>query len=99
MFLWNTKKALQQLYNSHYADLKTQQSITRAESKRAQLLLQTDPMSPQLLCKEREMRDHYTKLLSSMIDIIRQQCKAKWITFGDECSRYFFTKVKQRKIA
>jgi len=99
MFLWNTKKALQQLNKSHYADLKTQQSIARAELERAQLLLQTDSMHPQLLQKEREVRDHYTKLLSSVIDKIRQQCKVEWIAYGDECIRYFFVKAKQRKTA
>ncbi|KAJ8433455.1 hypothetical protein Cgig2_014496 [Carnegiea gigantea] len=56
-------------------------------------------MNPQLLQKEREMRDHYTKLLSSVIDIIRQQYKAEWITYGDECLRYFFAKAKQSKTA
>jgi len=34
-----------------------------------------------------------------MTDTIRQQCKAKWITYGDECTKYFFAKVKQRKTA
>ncbi|KAJ8421570.1 hypothetical protein Cgig2_032980 [Carnegiea gigantea] len=99
MFLWNTKKALQQLNKNHYADLKTQQSIARAELERTHLLLQANPMNPQLLQKEKELRDHYSRVLSSMTDIIRQQCKAEWITYGDECTRYFFAKAKQRKTA
>ncbi|KAJ8450515.1 hypothetical protein Cgig2_002200 [Carnegiea gigantea] len=47
--------------------------------------------------REKAMREHYIKLLTSVIDIIRQQCKAKWITYGDDCTRYFFARAKQRK--
>jgi len=31
------------------------------------------------------------------LDLIRQQSKADWIGYGDECTKYFFAKVKQRK--
>ena len=34
-----------------------------------------------------------------MIDIIKQQSKAEWISSGDECTKYFFANVKERKIA
>jgi len=29
--------------------------------------------------------------------LIKQQCKAEWLSFGDECSRVFMAKMKQRK--
>ena len=44
-------------------------------------------------------RAYYTHILSLMIDIIRQQSKAEWISYGDDCTRYFFAKIKQRKTA
>jgi len=43
--------------------------------------------------------EHYIKLLTSVIDIIRQQCKVEWITYGDDSIRYFFARAKQRKTA
>ncbi|KAJ8427433.1 hypothetical protein Cgig2_005277 [Carnegiea gigantea] len=88
LFLRKTKKPLQKLNKSHYADLKTQQSIARVELEKAQLLLQTDPMNSQLLQKEKALKEHYTKLLNSVIDIIRQQCKVEWITYRDECTSH-----------
>ena len=39
------------------------------------------------------------KVLTSMLPLIKQQCTAYWIKFGDECNRYLFTKGKQRKLA
>ena len=29
---------------------------------------------------------------------MKQQCKAEWIGFGDECSRLFMARIKQRKV-
>ncbi|KAJ8419838.1 hypothetical protein Cgig2_030549 [Carnegiea gigantea] len=60
---------------------------TKVKLERAQLLLQTNPVNTQLMQREREMREHYIKLLTSVIDIIRQQCKTEWITYGDDCTR------------
>jgi len=34
-----------------------------------------------------------------MLSLIKQQCNADWIKFGDEFNRYFFAKAKQRKLA
>jgi len=44
-------------------------------------------------------RAHYIHIMSSVIDIIRQQRKAAWISYGDDCTRYFFAKIKQRRTA
>ena len=43
-------------------------------------------------------RAHYLQILSSVIDIIRQQSKAEWIGYGDDSTRYLFGKIKKRKI-
>ena len=47
--------------------------------------------------KEKEVRDQYISITSSVMDIIRQQSKAEWINFGDAITKYFFAKAKQRK--
>jgi len=41
---------------------------------------------------------HYITILSSVIDLIRQQCNTDWIGCGDYCTKYLFAKAKQRKI-
>jgi len=51
------------------------------------------------LQEEEVCREPYIKVLSLTLSLIKQQCKAEWIKFGDECTRYFFAKAKQRKLA
>ena len=34
-----------------------------------------------------------------MLTLIRQQCKVDWLNYGDDCTKYFFAKVTQRKTA
>ena len=41
----------------------------------------------------------YVSILSLVLSLIKQQCKAEWIQMGDDCIRFFFTKAKQRKLA
>ncbi|KAJ8438353.1 hypothetical protein Cgig2_015280 [Carnegiea gigantea] len=55
------------------------------------------PGDQESLQKADMTRAHYLHMLSSMIDIIRQQSKVEWIGYGDDCTRYFFAKIKKRK--
>ena len=98
-FLRLTQVALQHLNRTQFADLKQQQCNARAEMERNQNLLLTDPTNMEFQQNERLSRDNYIKILSSVIDILRQQCKAEWILYGDDCTRYFFAKAQQRKTA
>ncbi|KAJ8426496.1 hypothetical protein Cgig2_029238 [Carnegiea gigantea] len=34
-----------------------------------------------------------------LLDLLRQQCKMDWISYGDDCTRFFFAKAKQRKLS
>ncbi|KAJ8436362.1 hypothetical protein Cgig2_009927 [Carnegiea gigantea] len=42
-------------------------------------------------------RDLYISINHSAMLLVKQQCKAEWISFGDECTRVFMAKMKQRK--
>ncbi|KAJ8419833.1 LOW QUALITY PROTEIN: hypothetical protein Cgig2_030510 [Carnegiea gigantea] len=42
-------------------------------------------------------RQHYVTITHSAIALMKQQSKVEWIGFGDECSRHFMAKLKQRK--
>ena len=81
-FLGKTRKVLKQLHGSHFADLKAQQSIARAELEQAQVQLQNDPMNTQLIQKEKAQRDHYIKLLTSVIDIINSNARQNGSLIG-----------------
>jgi len=70
-FLSNTRKGLLQLNKHHYADLRAQLCNARTYLERTQSLLSANPLNQELAQKENELRDHYTKILSSIIDILR----------------------------
>ncbi|KAJ8425247.1 hypothetical protein Cgig2_015854 [Carnegiea gigantea] len=47
--------------------------------------------------KEDIKRHHYVTITHSALALMKQQSKVEWIGFGDECSRHFIAKIKQRK--
>ncbi|KAJ8420991.1 hypothetical protein Cgig2_010630 [Carnegiea gigantea] len=77
----------------------TQVALQHLNRTQNQNLLLADPTNSKFQQNDRFLRDNYTRILSSVIDILRQQCKAEWISYGDDCTRYFFAKAKQRKTA
>jgi len=60
-------------------------------------MLSQNPRDQETLQKVDMTRAYYLYILSSMIDIIKQQSKAEWIGYGDDSTRYFFAKIKKRK--
>jgi len=64
----------------------------------AQSLLQNDPINIVLQQRESQCRDHYISINHSAISLMKQQCKAEWIGLGDESTRMFMAKIKQRKV-
>ncbi|KAJ8436062.1 hypothetical protein Cgig2_000358 [Carnegiea gigantea] len=84
-------RQLQQLSKSRYADIYEQQLRARSQLLQVQSLLQQDPSN------EASSRDHYIAINHSAMLLIKQQSKAEWIGYGDECSRVFMARIKQRK--
>ncbi|KAJ8419417.1 hypothetical protein Cgig2_003643 [Carnegiea gigantea] len=97
-FLTNLKKKLLHLKKAKYSDLRHQQVEPRQALEKIQHELNLFPKNHLLRHQEKEAQIHYIQIGTSVIDIIKQQCKANWINHGDECIRYFFAKVKQRKM-
>jgi len=58
-----------------------------------------NPCDPDSLQTEKEAMDHYIKITSSSLALMKQQGKMDWLAFGDENNRVFFSKAKQRKLA
>jgi len=46
---------------------------------------------------ENLVKQNYVMITQSALSLIKQQSKAEWVRYGDECSRYFMAKIKQRK--
>ncbi|KAJ8427302.1 hypothetical protein Cgig2_002214 [Carnegiea gigantea] len=48
---------------------------------------------------ESYIRSKYNDILTSSMALMQQQSKIEWINYGDDNSRIFFAKAKQRKLA
>ncbi|KAJ8419799.1 hypothetical protein Cgig2_030528 [Carnegiea gigantea] len=98
-FLRDTKSALQKLNKNKFANLRAQLCKARADLEGVQLQFSEEPGNLEWRQKEEMARAHYMHIMSLVIDIIRQQSKAEWISCGDDYTRYFFAKIKRRKTA
>jgi len=87
------------LHRTRFADLHTQQIKAKAVLEEIQLQLQLTPHCPLLKQRESQQREHYIKVTAPALDLIRQQCKAEWIGYGDDNTRYFHVQMRQRKTA
>ncbi|KAJ8427720.1 LOW QUALITY PROTEIN: hypothetical protein Cgig2_022194 [Carnegiea gigantea] len=47
-----------------------------------------NPTNQELLLKGASSRDHYISINQSAMLLVKQQSKAEWLGFGDECTRY-----------
>jgi len=61
-FLDKVRTALQQLHRNSFHDLKEQQDIARTRLTHVQLELLMHPQHKDLLCKEKEAREHYNSI-------------------------------------
>ncbi|KAJ8421553.1 hypothetical protein Cgig2_004598 [Carnegiea gigantea] len=89
--LSSLKKDLMKLNKNKFSDLHAQQVKARNDLTHIQQQLLNDPYSIDLLQHEASTMAHYIKILISWSN-------ADWIRFGDDCTRHFFFRVKQRKL-
>ena len=80
-----------------YADIYAQQARARDTLTQVQATLRRDPFNTDLVQRESSARQNYVSITQSALSLIKQQSKAEWVGYGDECSRYFTAKIKQRK--
>jgi len=86
--------AIETLSKNKYADIYTQQVKAREALSQIQAQLQQDLRNSDLLQREEASRNHHVEINHSTISLIKQQSKADWIPYGDECSRVFIAKIK-----
>ncbi|KAJ8420587.1 hypothetical protein Cgig2_032285 [Carnegiea gigantea] len=94
----NTNNPLNQLRTA-MNKLKPLLELARGELTKIQQLLQEDPLNSRTIQAGKEARSRYITILSSSMALMKQQCKIEWISYGDDNTRTFFAKAKQRKLA
>ena len=94
----NLKGPWRKLNRDKFADIHEQQRLARMHLEKVQNELHGNPRDEGLLEQEKEARGRYLELLKSSLTLIKQQSKQLWITHGDQTSKPFFAKMKQRKI-
>ena len=98
-YLDKIRPLLSQLNRHHFTDLRAQTEKARSVLSNLQLILQHDPTNEDILKKEQEARKRYLDILSSSLSLIQQQSKIEWIKYGNDNTRLFHAKAKQRKMA
>ena len=88
---------LQQLNKKKYADIYAQQTKAKENLTRIQSMLHDNPHNIELNQHEAQARDYYTLINHSEISLMKHQSKVEWIGLGDECTRLFIARIKQRK--
>ncbi|KAJ8429682.1 hypothetical protein Cgig2_004481 [Carnegiea gigantea] len=61
--------------------------------------LSKDIFKPQLLRQEEECKANYISIIRSSFSLVKQQSKTNWIACGVDCTKFFFTRAEQRKLA
>ncbi|KAJ8424252.1 LOW QUALITY PROTEIN: hypothetical protein Cgig2_007178 [Carnegiea gigantea] len=98
-FLARLRPLLKRLNKRHFSNFTQQQANARDTLSSIQQLLQAKSDDTDLQAKEKEQRERYIAILTSIISLLQQQSKMEWIQYGDEGSRLFFAKAKQQKLA
>ncbi|KAJ8419255.1 hypothetical protein Cgig2_017470 [Carnegiea gigantea] len=91
------RSELLQPNRNKFVDLKSQQILAKQALDAIQLQLLEAPLNLDLKQEKALRRDHYIRITSSALNLIKQQSKAEWISQGNDCTKYFFVKMKHRK--
>ncbi|KAJ8430456.1 hypothetical protein Cgig2_030112 [Carnegiea gigantea] len=95
--MWSLHRDFRSIVSASLLDTSSQDilRLTRVYFSQA---LQCSSDNAALKHLENEARANYISILSSSLAFLRQQCKMDWISYGDDSTRFFFAKAKQRKL-
>ena len=95
--LYSLRHPLKLMSKHKYTDIYTQQVRARDALSQIQAQLQQDPCNLDLLHQEETTRNLYVEINQSALSLFKQQSKAGWIAYGDECSRLFMEKNQAKE--
>ena len=98
-FQGNLRSRLRKLNKNNYVDVYEQKDKAKCCLEEIQQQLQSYPRNAKLQQREKDCTSHYISILSSVMDMLKQQSKLEWIKYEDDCTKIFFARAKQRKRA
>ena len=98
-YLTLVRTPLRRLNKEHFLDLKDQQLQARKNLELLQEECQQNTGDKFREQQEKVAIDTYISILSSSMNLIKQQYKLEWIKYGDDSPWLFFAKAKQGKLS
>ncbi|XP_074308496.1 uncharacterized protein LOC141643297 [Silene latifolia] len=95
--LKSTRAYLKQLYVAHFSNINDRIDKVRAELNQCFTDLQLNPLSEELILKEKELSVDFWKLKDAEAKILIQRAKIHDIKLNDAGSKLFSTKIKERQ--
>ncbi|XP_074277141.1 uncharacterized protein LOC141600791 [Silene latifolia] len=95
--LKNTRGCLKQLHAAHFSSIGDRIEKLRTELNQCFLDLQLNPLSEDLIIKEKELSLAFWKLKDAEAKILIQRAKIHDIKLNDAGSKFFSTRIKERQ--
>ncbi|XP_074283610.1 uncharacterized protein LOC141608150 [Silene latifolia] len=95
--LKNTRVCLKQLHADHFSHITDRVDKVRSELDQCFKDLQLNPLSEDLILKEKALSVEFWKLKDAEAKILIQRAKIHDITLNDAGSKFFSTKIKERQ--
>ncbi|XP_074307797.1 uncharacterized protein LOC141642767 [Silene latifolia] len=95
--LKNVRVSLFGLHKQNYSDISNRVVVAKAALLDCQAILQSCPLSPDLIHKEKQLLIDYNTLKQAEMSFLKQKAKVDNIKHGDCSSKYFFSRLQERK--
>ncbi|XP_074267052.1 uncharacterized protein LOC141590354 [Silene latifolia] len=95
--LKNVRASLYALHKQTYSDISIRAEASKTALLDCQTLLQSCPLSQDLILKQKQLLVDYSVIKQAEMSILKQKAKIDNIKHGDCSSKYFFSRLQERK--
>ncbi|XP_074278155.1 uncharacterized protein LOC141601753 [Silene latifolia] len=95
--LKNVRASLYALHKQNYSDISTRVVAAKAALMDCQVILQSCPLSQDLILKEKQLLVDYSALKQAEMSFLKQRAKVDNIKHEDCSPKYFFSRLQERK--
>ncbi|XP_016433077.2 uncharacterized protein LOC107759612 [Nicotiana tabacum] len=88
------KRVLKHLNINKFSDIELKVEQVKEELEECQKQIQQNPINYNLIDKDKELANKYSRLKKASDQFLRQKSKVKWLKQGDQNNRYFHMYMK-----